>query len=105
LATGRHDPAVDFMEAYFREPEELERELKSSRFENVRVLGVEGPAWMAADAAGADAKEVLESALRCARALETDETIRAVSAHYFGIGYRPHSGSDSTPTALCVPPL
>lgn len=39
-------------------------------FEAVRILGIEGLAWIAVDAVGADDERHLESALICARAVE-----------------------------------
>jgi ubiquinone/menaquinone biosynthesis C-methylase UbiE len=53
LADGQHrnDTAtVDyFTTAYFHRPEELRAEIEGAGFRHVRVLGVEGPAWLLPD--------------------------------------------------------
>jgi ubiquinone/menaquinone biosynthesis C-methylase UbiE len=86
LRTGRHDPSLDFTDAYFHEPDELRGELRSAGFADVRIFGVEGPAWIAVDAVDADGERLMESALLCARALEEEPAVLAVNAHLLAFG-------------------
>src|SRR5262249_39255401 len=91
LQTGRHDPAIDFTDAYLHRPEELAQEVSRAGFEVVRVLGVEGPAWMAVDAAGAEGDRLVDSALLCARALEEDAAMLPANAHLLAVGRAPNA--------------
>lgn len=84
LQSGRHDPALDFTDAYFHRPAELAEELQLAGFAEIRILGIEGPAWIAVDAAGGEEERYLESALLCARALEEDAAMLAMKAHLIG---------------------
>jgi hypothetical protein len=87
LETGRYDdPSLDFTDAYVHRPEELATEVSRGGFDDVRVFGVEGPAWTAVDAAGADGDRLIESAMLCARALEEDSAMLSASAHLLAIG-------------------
>lgn len=91
LADGQHRNDTDnldyFTTAYFHRPDDLRSELEAAGFQDVRVLGVEGPGWMLSDfdARWEDAalrKDVLD----VARALESEPSIVGVSAHLLGIG-------------------
>jgi ubiquinone/menaquinone biosynthesis C-methylase UbiE len=86
IESGRWDPSLDFTDAYFHAPQELSTELSQAGFEDVRVFGVEGPAWTAVDAAGEDGARLMDSALLCARALEADAAMLPANAHLFAIG-------------------
>jgi ubiquinone/menaquinone biosynthesis C-methylase UbiE len=89
IATGRHDPSLGFTDAYFHTADELAGELREAGLRDVQVVGIEGPAWIAADAAGVDRfDEYVESAVRCARAVETDPALLASSAHLLAVGTR-----------------
>lgn len=93
LQNGRHDPALDFTDAYFHRPEELAEEMRLAGFEAVRILGIEGPAWIAVDAAEADDERYLKSALLCARAVEEDAAMLPMSAHLLAIGRAPQTAA------------
>lgn len=87
IATGQHDPSLGFTPAFFHTPAELAAELDTAGFQQVRILGVEGPAWTAVDAAGPDREQAyLAGALLCARLTEADPALLAASGHLLGIG-------------------
>lgn len=87
IATGRHDPSLGFTPAFFHTPEGLAAELDAAGFEEVRVLGIEGPAWTAVDAAGPERWEsYLPSALLAARLTEEDPALLPGSAHLLAVG-------------------
>jgi ubiquinone/menaquinone biosynthesis C-methylase UbiE len=79
LADGQHRNETGhphyFTTAYFHRPEDLRAELEAAGFEQVRVLGVEGPGWLLV--------------LAVARALEAEPSIVGASAHLLGIGRKP----------------
>jgi ubiquinone/menaquinone biosynthesis C-methylase UbiE len=78
-----------FTTAYFHRPEELESELAAAGFSDVAVLGLEGPGWLFPDfdERWSDARR-REDLLRCARQLEFERSIQAVSAHLLAVGRR-----------------
>jgi SAM-dependent methyltransferase len=91
LADGQHRNDTDtvdyFTTAYFHRPEDLRAELESAGFGDVRVLGVEGPAWMLPDLDSRWEEAALRSdILDVARALEAEPSIVGVSAHLLAIG-------------------
>ena len=76
-----------FTTAYFHRPEDLQRELEATGFEDVRVLGVEGPGWMVADFDNRWAERNARAELMAvARALESEASIVGASAHLLGVG-------------------
>jgi ubiquinone/menaquinone biosynthesis C-methylase UbiE len=94
LADGQHRNDTGhpqyFTTAYFHRPEDLRVELETSGFQDVRVLGVEGPGWLMQDfddrwADEAQRKDMID----VARALESEPSIVGVSAHLLGIGRKP----------------
>jgi SAM-dependent methyltransferase len=102
IATGTHDYSLGFAPAHFHLPDELADEVRSAGFDHVRVLGIEGPAWIAVDAAGSDSgtepvdgagsdreATLMASALRCARMVEDDPALVSASAHLLAVGRRP----------------
>lgn len=83
-ATGRLDY---FTTAYFHRHEELRQELQAAGFDDVRVLGVEGPGWMVSEFESRWASDVERADMMAlAQALESDPAILGVSAHLLGIG-------------------
>lgn len=81
--TGRPDY---FTTSYFHRPDDLARELAAAGFEDVQVLGVEGPGWMVSDFDSRWADQVhRDDILYLARALESEPAILGVSAHLLGI--------------------
>jgi ubiquinone/menaquinone biosynthesis C-methylase UbiE len=82
--TGRIDY---FTTAYFHRPEDLHEELRHADFDEVRVLGVEGPGWMTADFEGRWAHAAQRDDLMAiARAFEAEPSVVGISAHLLGIG-------------------
>src|SRR2546425_5453862 len=76
-----------FTTAYFHRPEDLHAELERAGFEEVRVVGVEGPGWMLSDFEARWEDEALrKDILETARALESERSVLGVSAHLLGIG-------------------
>ena len=91
LIDGQHRNPTNtlnyFTTAYFHRPEDLRVELEQVGFSDVRVLGVEGVAWMFGDFDARWADEALrQDMLNIARALEAEPSIVGVSAHLLGIG-------------------
>ena len=91
LRDGQHRNPTDridyFTTAYFHRPEDLVREMESAGFEEVLVLGVEGPGWVLPDfdarwSDDAARKDLID----VARALEHEPSILGASAHLLGIG-------------------
>lgn len=91
LADGQHRNDTGnpdyFTTAYFHRPEDLRAELASAGFQDVQVLGVEGPGWMLSDF---DARwedgALRRDLLQVARALESQPSIVGASAHLLGVG-------------------
>jgi len=94
LADGQHrndTGNVDyFTTAYFHRPDDLRSDLEGVGFRDVSVLGVEGPAWMLADFDARWEDPALRTdLLGVARALESEPSILAVSAHLLAVGRKP----------------
>jgi len=90
LATGEHDTTLGFAPAHFHRADEFAEEVTAAGYADVRVLGIEGPAWPAVDAADDDRRpDIMASALRCARLLEDDPAVVAASGHLMAVGIRP----------------
>ena len=94
LASGQHrnptgNPAY-FTTSYFHRPEELEAEVAKAGYQNVRVLGVEGPVWSAARFKKAWAGEAQRKTLMEFLAqVEQEPSIRGASAHLLAVADRP----------------
>lgn len=91
LDTGiNEDEPEGFTVAYFHLPAELEAELSGAGLTDVVVLGVEGPATPALDAAAPERlPDLLPSALRAARLLERDPAMICASPHFLAVGRVP----------------
>jgi ubiquinone/menaquinone biosynthesis C-methylase UbiE len=94
LADGQHrndtNNADYFTTAYFHRPDDLRSELEAAGFADVRILGVEGPAWILPDFDGRwDDAALKKDLLDVARALESESSILGLSAHLLGIGRKP----------------
>ena len=94
LLDGQHRNETNhpgyFTTAYFHRPEDLQAELEAAGFDDVGVLGVEGPAWMLPDfdtrwSDPASRQEILA----VARLLESERSIVGASAHLLGVGRKP----------------
>jgi ubiquinone/menaquinone biosynthesis C-methylase UbiE len=90
LATGRHDDRLGFTTAYFHTPGELRSEVAAAGFTDVRVYGIEGPAWPVLK--GIETRPgppagpaLLESALLAARIAESDPALLAASSHILAV--------------------
>jgi ubiquinone/menaquinone biosynthesis C-methylase UbiE len=78
-----------FTTAYFHRPDDLRRELERAGFDDVRVLGVEGPGWLLGDFESRWADPMSRrDIVDVARALESEGSIVGASAHLIGIGRR-----------------
>lgn len=78
-----------FTTAYFHTPEGLRAELIGAGFDEWRIVGVEGPAWLLADfdrrwADPAQRDIVLDTA----RALEAEPSVIGASAHLLGLAWK-----------------
>ena len=94
LADGHHRNDTDnldyFTTAYFHRPDDLRSELEAAGFQDVRVLGVEGPGSMLSDFdAWWEDAALRKDMLDVARALESEPSIVGVSAHLLGIARKP----------------
>ena len=93
LASGQHrnptDNAQYFTTAFFHRPEELEAEIRAAGFEEVRVLGVEGPIWSAAQFSQAWGDPVQRKELMEFLSLvEREPSVLGASGHLLGVGRR-----------------
>jgi ubiquinone/menaquinone biosynthesis C-methylase UbiE len=94
LATGRHrnptnNPAY-FTTAYFHRPEDLAREVGEAGLEDVRVLGIEGPAWSAAHFRDTWAvAEEREKLMQFLSLIEAEPSIQGAGAHLLAVAHRP----------------
>jgi ubiquinone/menaquinone biosynthesis C-methylase UbiE len=93
LAVGQHrndtDNVAYFTTAYFHRPDDLRSELQAAGFQEIRVLGVEGPGWMLQDFdARWENAELRKDLLDVGRALESESSVVGVSAHLLGIGWK-----------------
>lgn len=79
-----------FTTAYFHRPEELRAELLDAGLEMIGLFGIEGPGWMLPDVAERLADERRRGdLLRVARALESEPSILAASAHLLAVAQKP----------------
>ena len=91
LRDGQHRNNTDrpdyFTTAYFHRAEDLKAELETAGFNDVRVVGVEGPGWLIADfdTRWEDPAQRAEL-MTIARALESEPAMLGVSAHLLAVG-------------------
>jgi ubiquinone/menaquinone biosynthesis C-methylase UbiE len=85
LSSGVHDPTLGFTDAFFHTAAQLQQEVAEAGFADVRVVGIEGPAWTIVDAPGDDADARFDSALRCAQLTENFAEIVDASAHLMAL--------------------
>ena len=69
-----------FTTAYFHTPPELENEARAAGLRDVRLLAVEGPAWILED------HDDLDNQLFAARATESEPTLVGASSHLLVTG-------------------
>jgi ubiquinone/menaquinone biosynthesis C-methylase UbiE len=89
MSSGVHDPTLGFTDAFFHTAAQLQDEVAEAGFADVRVVGIEGPAWTIVDAPGDDADARLDSALRCAQLTENFAEIVDASAHLMVLATAP----------------
>ena len=89
LATGLHDPALGFTDAFFHTASQLHDEVSRAGFIDISVVGIEGPAWTVADHEDPGAAEHYDSALRCARLTEHRPELIDASAHLMCVAAAP----------------
>lgn len=95
LTSGRYEGQVGFTTAYFHTPDELRSEVTDAGFSDVRLNGVEGPAWQALKAVEAHTgrpladSPLLESALIAARVAESDPALLPANSHILAIAHAP----------------
>jgi SAM-dependent methyltransferase len=89
LSDGVHDPTLGFTDAFFHTAAQLQQEVTDAGFADVRVLGIEGPAWTIVDAPGEDTDARFDSALRCAQLTENFAEIVDASAHLMAVAAAP----------------
>jgi len=93
IADGIHENRTGELEMFttakFHRPDELDAEVRAAGFSVLSIVGLEGPGWLFADF-----KERWEDPrrrddlLRIARALESEPSIRGVSAHVLAVARR-----------------
>jgi SAM-dependent methyltransferase len=75
-----------FMDTFFHHPDELRGEVAAAGFRVAGIYGIEGPSWLAIDfEAWWSDPELRERLLRIARALESEPSILATSAHLMAV--------------------
>jgi ubiquinone/menaquinone biosynthesis C-methylase UbiE len=94
LASGQHRNPVNhpayFTTAYFHRPEELNAEVRSASFHDVRIIAVEGPAWSAKqfNEAWNDSSQ-REKLMEFLSVIEQEPSILGASAHLLAVATRP----------------
>jgi len=94
LIDGQHRNSTEnsdyFTTAYFHHPDGLRSELEAAGFQDVSVVGVEGPGWLLQDFDARWKDDALRKDLvDTARILESEPAIIGVSAHFLGLGRKP----------------
>jgi SAM-dependent methyltransferase len=85
-STGRPEY---FMDTFFHHPEELRGEVAEAGFKAVSIYGVEGPGWLVSEFEGWwENIEYRDRLLQLARAVETEPSLLAASAHLMAVAAR-----------------
>jgi len=93
IANGIHENRTGkvelFTTAKFHRPDELAAEVRAAGFSVLSIVGLEGPGWLFADfnERWQDPRR-RDDLLRVARALESEPSIQAVSAHILAVARR-----------------
>ncbi len=97
LADGQHrnpDPVRYpqwFTTAYLHRPEELTDEVREAGFEQVSLMGVEGPGWLMQEHWSDPRRR--DEMLFAARAVESEPSLSGLSSHLLAIGSKPRRQS------------
>jgi ubiquinone/menaquinone biosynthesis C-methylase UbiE len=94
LTSGQHRNPTNrpqyFTTAYFHRPEELEAEIRQAGYSDIKVVGVEGPAWSAGRFNQAWDNEVQrKSLMEFLAVIEREPSILGASAHLVAVAQRP----------------
>jgi ubiquinone/menaquinone biosynthesis C-methylase UbiE len=94
LASGQHRNSVNhpayFTTAYFHRPEELAGEVRSAGFCEVRIIGIEGPAWSTKRFSETwDNPPQREKLMEFLSLIEQEPSILGASAHLMAVAERP----------------
>jgi ubiquinone/menaquinone biosynthesis C-methylase UbiE len=93
IAEGIHENYTGKLELFttakFHRPEELSREVKAAGFSLLSIVGLEGPGWLFPnfEERWQDPRR-RDDLLRVARALESEPSIQALSAHILAVARR-----------------
>jgi len=93
IADGVHENRTGRLEMFttakFHRPDELAAEVRAAGFSVLSIVGLEGPGWLFADfnERWQDPRR-RDDLLRIARALESEPSIQAVSAHILAVAQR-----------------
>lgn len=93
IADGIHENRTGQLEMFttakFHRPDELASEVRAAGFSVLSVVGLEGPGWLFADfnERWRDSRR-RDDLLRIARALESEPSVQAVSAHLLAVARR-----------------
>jgi ubiquinone/menaquinone biosynthesis C-methylase UbiE len=93
IADGIHENRTGKLELFttakFHRPDELAAEVRAAGFSMLSIVGLEGPGWLFADfnERWQDPRR-RDDLLRIARALESEPSIQAVSAHILAVARR-----------------
>jgi hypothetical protein len=93
LASGQHRNPVNhpayFTTAYFHRPEELAGEVRSAGFGEVRIIGIEGPAWSTKRFSETwDNPPQREKLMEFLSLIEQEPSILGASAHLMAVAER-----------------
>lgn len=105
FTSGRHEPStLGFTTAYFHTVEELSAEMADAGFDDVSLVGVEGPAWTVLKGVEKHTTEswtdspLLDSALALARISESDPALLPVSSHLLALAHASPASASHRPT-------
>jgi len=94
LRDGQHRNPTDrvewFTTAYFHHPDEIEVEMEDAGLRFEALFGIEGPGWLIRDLW--DDPDRRQHALRAARAIEQEPTLRGLSGHLLAVARKRPSG-------------
>lgn len=90
LSSGQHrNPTTSpeyFTSAYFHRPDELRAEIDAAGFREIKLLGIEGPAWGAAHFRSAVADDAQREALLAMLSkIEQEPSLVGASAHFIAL--------------------